>query len=557
MNNEHKRCLVGDFSSSASHRALAEGGGLDVAYKLTEQHANNIYDTSTSVLVVSSSSSGSSALPPCPSLNPQPHAHAHAPAHVHAPHHPSAASGGSPLITSAQVGSIDLSATALSRPPSGPGRKRPRGEGGESAAAAERLVWLDPWAGDEADLDRARDALYDFDALEQQLHETVSLSVRAALALPDAGERLRAPPSRMHAAPAPAPASARGPARAQAAPQWERAGASADTRIDAGVAYPATFLVADSAADGDPAPWAALGHAYPAYPTSFSQHPPGPPPLELGPTHHHHHGHHGHHGQRYGLPQQPYAAPGGYGHHGHGQGLEHDYSYAPASAPPPGPAPPGRTRPPSLRAPRPPAAEGSVAELAPPSLAYAAYHQEHHHQHHQQQQQQHAHAHNLRPAARGCSPPLPPAAADDDDGHDAAAWAPRDGPVIKRRSKLPLDAVLVRPLPTYTHSHTTSSPHILTPHPHSLPQGLRAWLRGALCSPYPNAQQKAELAARLRLTQSQVHNWLSNVRKRCLAPWLKSVGVALVPFKPLSAADAALVLHVAARVPEEEYLGPL
>uniref|UniRef100_A0A0A9VVT7 Homeobox protein homothorax n=1 Tax=Lygus hesperus TaxID=30085 RepID=A0A0A9VVT7_LYGHE len=100
---------------------------------------------------------------------------------------------------------------------------------------------------------------------------------------------------------------------------------------------------------------------------------------------------------------------------------------------------------------------------------------------------------------------------------------------IRRRSKLPLKAIL----------------------------GLRRYFKQSLTMPYPDAKQKLEIATKLNLTFRQVHNWFSNTRKRIYVPWLKRLGIVLLPFKALSPHDTKVMLSIIETVDEEEYMGPL
>lgn len=100
---------------------------------------------------------------------------------------------------------------------------------------------------------------------------------------------------------------------------------------------------------------------------------------------------------------------------------------------------------------------------------------------------------------------------------------------IRRRSKLPLQAIL----------------------------GLRHYFKQSLTMPYPNAKKKLEIANKLNLTFRQVHNWFSNTRKRVYVPWLKRLGIVLLPFKALSPDDTKIMRSVIETVSEEEYMGPI
>jgi len=114
---------------------------------------------------------------------------------------------------------------------------------------------------------------------------------------------------------------------------------------------------------------------------------------------------------------------------------------------------------------------------------------------------------------------------EDDDEDDE----PAPSEDIKRRSKLPFQAVL----------------------------GLRKWFKQSLALPYPNKMQKIEMAQKLGLSPKQVHNWFSNTRKRIYAPWLRQIGIILVPFRPMSEEDEKKMREAIKHAREEEYMGPL
>jgi hypothetical protein len=54
---------------------------------------------------------------------------------------------------------------------------------------------------------------------------------------------------------------------------------------------------------------------------------------------------------------------------------------------------------------------------------------------------------------------------------------------------------------------------------------LRDWVMAHLDQPYPSDAEKAELAARAKITKKQVRHWLTNARKRIVRPLAEQMGI--------------------------------